>query len=64
MHFGWVAVIVVILLIGAAAAVTYLPRPGVVTVVLTFIGILALLAVGTMALMHWGMMSCMMPCCT
>jgi hypothetical protein len=62
MHFGWVgAAIIVVLVVGAAAAVTYLLRPGAVTVVLAFIGILALVAVGAMALMHWGMMGGMMP---
>jgi hypothetical protein len=34
-----------------------------VTVVLAFIGIIALVALGAMALMHWGMMGGMMDCC-
>ena len=35
----------------------------IVSIVLTAIGILALLAGAAMALMHWGMMAGMMDCC-
>jgi hypothetical protein len=66
MNFGWVgAAIIVVVLVGAAVAATYfLRRNAAITAVLAFVGILALLAVGAMALMHWGMMGGLMRCCT